>query len=169
MERRSVEAVVQALNQARVRYLIVGGLAVAAHGILRFTVDLDLVVELTEDNVRRAIEALTPLGYRPRAPVPFEEFAHVSARQAWIRDKGLTVFSLQSPDHAVTEIDLFVESPFDFDQAFASAMRAEVAPGVEGSFVGFSDLIEMKRRAGRPQDLRDIEDLERLGPKRGTT
>ena len=52
MERGSVEAIIAALNAANVRYLVVGGLAVVAHGHVRFTADLDLVLELQEDNVK---------------------------------------------------------------------------------------------------------------------
>src|SRR5262245_42009087 len=169
MERHSVEAVVRALNDAQVRYLIVGGLAVVAHGVVRFTADVDLVIDLEESNARRAVQALTPLGYRPRAPVDFDRFAEPAARQEWVRDKGLTVFSLRSDRHPSTEIDLFVESPFDFGAAYAAALRGEVAPGLEAPFVGLADLVEMKRQAGRPQDLRDIDDLERLREDRSRT
>jgi hypothetical protein len=45
MQRRSIEAIVQALDAANVRYLIAGGLAVVAHGHLRFTADVDLVLD----------------------------------------------------------------------------------------------------------------------------
>ena len=113
MQKRSVEEIVKALNDASVRYLIAGGLAVVAHGHLRFTADLDLILDLDEDNARRALSALSGLGYRPRAPVALEEFANPKTRSRWIREKGLTVFSLCSPQHSTTEIDLFVESPFD--------------------------------------------------------
>ncbi len=67
MEKSSVEAIVRALNEAGVRYLIVGGMAVVAHGYLRFTADLDLILDLQEDNLRRAVAALAGQGYRPRA------------------------------------------------------------------------------------------------------
>ena len=53
MEVRSVEAVVKALNDAKVQYLIVGGLAVIAHGYERFTNDVDLVIGLEQDNICR--------------------------------------------------------------------------------------------------------------------
>ena len=69
MEKRSIEAVIGALNEDRVRYLVAGGLAVVAHGYVRFTADLDLVLDLQEDNLRRAVSSLSRLGYRPRAPV----------------------------------------------------------------------------------------------------
>jgi hypothetical protein len=45
MERRSVETIMEALNHAGVRYLVVGGLAVVAHGVVRFTADIDLVLD----------------------------------------------------------------------------------------------------------------------------
>jgi hypothetical protein len=57
VEQRSIEAIVRALNEARVRYLIVGGLAVVAYGYVRFTADLDLFVDLEEENLRRALDA----------------------------------------------------------------------------------------------------------------
>jgi hypothetical protein len=165
MERRSVEAIVQALNEAGVRYLIVGGLAVVAHGFVRFTADIDVVLDPDPESMRRAVTALAGLGYKPRAPVEFAEFADPEARARWAREKGLTVFSAFSTDHSATEIDLFIEAPFDFDRAYANAAKLEVAPGRLATFVGLADLMDMKRKVGRPSDLQDIRDLQSLQPK----
>ena len=159
MERRSVEAIIRALNQADVRYLVAGGLAVVAHGYLRFTADVDLILDFDEENLRRAMEALPTLGYRPLVPVSLHEFADPQVRGRWIREKGLTVFSLFSPDHPATNIDLFVEAPLDFQRAYAQAARMEVAPGLAAPFVSFDDLLFLKQQAGRPRDLEDIERL----------
>jgi hypothetical protein len=150
VEHHSVETIVAALNAARVRYLIAGGLAVVTHGYVRFTADVDLIVDLEPANAKRAIAALAGLGYRPRAPVPFDDFADPVKRQQWIREKALTVFSVYSSAHALTEIDLFVEAPLDFGQAYQEAVRAEVAPGIEATFIGLEDLLRLKRQAGRP-------------------
>ncbi len=166
MERSSVEAIIRALNESHARYLIVGGLAVVAHGVVRFTADIDLVLDPSPKARLAAITALEGLGYHPRAPVHFSEFANADARVRWVRDKGLTVFSVHSPAHPSTEVDLFVETPFDFDAAHARAARFEVAPGVEATFVGLRDLIDMKRAAGRPHDLEDADGLEALGRER---
>jgi len=54
MKVASFEAIVHALNQAGVRFIVVGGLAVNAHGYLRFTNDVDLVVRLSRENIIRA-------------------------------------------------------------------------------------------------------------------
>ena len=113
MERRSVEAIFGALNGCGARYLVVGGLAVVAHGYVRLTADIDLVLDPDPDSLRRSIAALEALGYRPRAPVEFAEFADPAKRRQWARDKGLTVFSVFSPGHRATEIDLFLEVPFE--------------------------------------------------------
>jgi hypothetical protein len=163
MERYSVEVIVRELNTAQVRYLVVGGLAVVAHGYVRFTADVDLVIDLEPVNVARALAAFKRLGYRSRAPVELEDFADPQKRAAWVRDKGLTVFSLYSASHAATEVDLFVEAPLNFDAAYRGAARLEVAPGVPATFVGLPDLLHLKRQAGRVQDRLDIEQLETLG------
>jgi len=162
MERRSVEAIFGALNGCGARYLVVGGLAVVAHGYVRLTADIDLVLDPDPDSLRRSIAALEALGYRPRAPVEFAEFADPAKRRQWARDKGLTVFSVFSPGHRATEIDLFLEVPFDFERAYTRAARFHLADGVEGTFVGLADLIEMKRAGARPQDLEDVESLRSL-------
>ncbi len=162
MERRSFEAICRALNAAGARYLVAGGLAVNAHGHYRLTADLDLVLDLEPENLRRALPALAALGYRPRAPVPLEQFADASERERWVREKELVVFTLFSDEHALTEIDLFAEAPLDFDQAYSRALRQELFPGLSVTFVGLDDLLEMKQRAGRPRDLEDIRVLKLL-------
>jgi hypothetical protein len=164
--KHSVEAIVAALNSAQVRYLIAGGLAVVAHGFVRFTADVDVILDLDAGNLGRAIEALEKLGYRPRAPVPLRDFKVPEKREEWVRDKALTVFSLYSPEHQATEVDLFVEAPLDFDEAFRAATRLDVAPGIEAVFVGYDDLVRLKRRAGRPSDLADIEQLKAIRSER---
>src|SRR2546430_3554855 len=128
MRRDSVVAIVAALNENQVRYLIVGGLAVVAHGYLRFTADVDLLLSVDSDNLRRTVEALKTLGYRPRAPVDFDDFVDRSKRQQWAQEKHMTVFSLFSDIHQATEIDLFLEPPIDFDADYGRALRQAVAP-----------------------------------------
>jgi hypothetical protein len=81
----SLEAIVAALNRGSVRYLIAGGLAVNAHGYIRTTLDVDLVVSLDSANVVRAFEALATLGYRPLVPITAAQFADAEMRRGWIR------------------------------------------------------------------------------------
>ena len=165
MQKASVESIVSALNQHQVRYLIVGGLAVVAHGYVRFTADLDIILAVDTQNLQRAVKALESLGYKPRAPVAIEQFVDPAARRQWAEEKGMVVFTLFSAAHPATEIDLFIEPPLDFAEAYSRAKRMEVAAGVPATFCGLDDLIELKSKAGRPRDLEDINQLRALHGK----
>lgn len=140
---------------------MVGGVAVVLHGHPRFTADIDLVVALDPGNVRTAIEALSRLGYRPRAPVDAALLADPAARERWIDEKGLTVFTLWSPEHPATEVDLFVREPFPFDEAWGRATFADLGD-VTVPVASIGDLVALKRTAGRPKDLEDVRVLEAI-------
>lgn len=155
------ELIFAALQSAEVRYLVVGGVAVVLHGHPRFTADLDLVVALEPANALAALTAVAKLGYRPRAPVSAVQFADAATRQSWIQEQGLTVFSMWSPAHPATDIDLFVKEPFPFDEAYARGLRVRLGH-TEVTVAAIADLIALKRAAGRPKDAEDIRALQAL-------
>lgn len=155
------EAVFAALQSAGVRYLVVGGVAVVLHGYPRFTADLDLVVALDRENALGLVDALTTLGYRPRAPVPAAAFADAETRRLWIQEKNLTVLSFWSPGHPATEIDVFVAEPFPMEPALARSLRFQVGE-VTVPVASIPDLIFLKRQSARPKDLDDIQALEAI-------
>ena len=155
------EAVFAALQQAGVRYLVVGGVAVVLHGYPRFTADLDLVVALDRENALGLVGAIATLGYRPRAPVQAAAFADAEARRSWIQDKGLTVFSFWSPAHPATEIDVFVAEPFPMQPALARAVSIQLG-ALSVPVASIPDLILLKRQSARLKDLDDIQALEAI-------
>lgn len=161
MKLGSFDSLVSALHSAGVRYLVAGGLAVNAHGYLRFTRDVDLVLQLSPENILSAFGALEAIGYRPIIPITAADFADAGKRAAWVRDKRMTVLNFWSEQHRDTPVDLFVTEPFDFA---AECGRALVKPlgAIEVRFVSIPALIRMKEIAGRPQDKIDIEFLRKL-------
>lgn len=170
MKLASVAMILKALNDAGVRALVVGGLAVNAHGYLRFTKDADLAVELVPDNINRAFQALAKLGYQPRVPITASQFADPAMRASWIRDKGMKVLQFASDAHRETPIDVFVIEPFNFDEEYQRAFSGmveipEQAP-VLARYVAIPALIAMKEAAGRPQDLDDIQHLRWIQEER---
>ena len=76
------DAICKALNEADVRYLVAGGLAVNAHGYLRLTYDIDLVIQLDPKNILAAFDTMASLGYRPSVPVTGDQFADARQRKA---------------------------------------------------------------------------------------
>jgi hypothetical protein len=158
----SLEAIARALNEADVPFLIAGGVAVNAHGYGRLTQDLDLVIRLDPDVVRRAFSALAGLDYTPHVPVTAEGFGDPLQRERWKTEKGMLVLTFQSDLHRETPIDVFVEEPFDFVEEYGQALREEIGPDVPVRIVRLSALLKLKQDAGRPQDLADIAELRRL-------
>lgn len=160
MKLPSFTVVVAALENAGVRYLIAGGLAVNAHGYLRFTKDVDIVVQLVPENIQRAFGALATAGYRPSVPIVAAQFADADMRNGWIRDKHMQVLQFWSDAHRETPIDMFVAEPFPFDDEYEHALMKRLHGSIDVRFVSIPTLIQMKELAGRPQDLIDIENLK---------
>lgn len=160
MKLTSLEAIMRALQEGGVRYLIAGGLAVNAHGYMRMTHDVDIVLALDSRNITLAFDALAMIGYRPIVPITAGQFADSLQREAWIRDKGMVVLNFFSGSHKETAIDVFVTEPFVFEAEYGRALYGLLAPGLHVRFVSIPTLIEMKRVANRPRDRDDIEHLQ---------
>ena len=162
MNLSSLEAIFSALTAADVSHIVVGGLAVNAHGYGRLTQDVDLVIRLDPPTIRATFEALASLAYAPRVPITAEMFADRRQRERWIEEKGMRVLNFHSDRHRGTPVDLFVCEPFDFDTEYEAALVEEIAPGVPVRIVSLPTLLGLKRAAGRAQDLADIRELSLL-------
>jgi hypothetical protein len=155
------EPIIEGLNRHDVRYVIVGGVAVVLHGHVRLTADLDLAIDLSSREAAKAIEALVEMRFRPRAPVDPKDFANPAIRNRWVAEKGMTVFSMYDPTDPVRQVDVFAENPVDFEELWERSLVMDLA-GISARVASISDLIRMKRIAGRLQDLADVEALERI-------
>ena len=159
MKLASFEAIIVAFRDADVRYLVAGGVAVNAHGYMRFTKDVDVVIDLEQGNVLRALRALSSLGYKPVIPVRIEDFANADIRREWIEQKNMKVMQLFCDQHQETPIDIFVTLPFGFEQEYEKAYIDEVGPGLMVRFVRIETLIKMKEAVNRPRDMDDVQHL----------
>ena len=127
-----------------VRFLIVGGYAVAAHGLPRLTGDLDAWIWIGEDNASRVVQALTEFGFGTLG-LTVDDFNR--------RD---SIVQLGYPPHRIdilTDID-----GVSFDSAWEQRFEVEIG-GRRVPFIGRDDLIANKRASGRPQDVADVARL----------
>jgi predicted nucleotidyltransferase len=155
------ERVFRLLNEHDIRYVIVGGIAVILHGSPRLTADLDIIIDLEPTNARRAIEVLKSAGFVGEVPVDIREFADERVRRSWIVDKHMKALSLHDGEIPPTVIDLLAESPIPFEDLY---QRANVVSLEEMTLrvASIPDLIVLKRLSGRPEDLRDVAELEKI-------
>ncbi len=159
------QKIFKSLAQAKIRYLVAGGVAVNLHGIERATADLDLIVHLEEANLLKFIQVMKKLGYLPRVPVPIEDLADEKKRQSWIKEKNMLVFSFFNPKSPMELIDIFIKNPLPFDIIYKNRVEKKLFDTLI-SVIGIRDLILIKKEAGRPRDLFDLGFLEELMKKK---
>ena len=157
--------ILNALHDHRVDFVIVGGVAAALHGGSRVTFDLDVVPSLAPESWQSAVDLLWELGARPRIPEPLERIRNVEHVRRWRREEGMLALNFRTGDGS-TEVDLLVGESDAFDELKQRAV--EVTVDQRTFFVAsIDDLISMKRRAGRPQDLLDIAELRKVQGRLG--
>lgn len=158
------EPIFDALEKSGARYVVVGGVAVVLHGYARLTADLDLVLDWDSPDAAKAIAALTALGLKPRAPVDPLGLVDSKTRKSWREEKGMMVFSLADPNSPLFAVDLFLEPPLPFEELWSRSQVTKIgAVGIRTASI--PDLINLKTKSGRPQDLADIKALEALRNK----
>ena len=152
--------ILNALHDRRVDFVIAGGVAAVLHGGSRVTFDLDVVPSLPPDSWETAVDLLWGLGARPRIPEPLERIRDAEHVRRWRREEGMLALNFRTPDGS-TEVDLLVGESDAFDELKQRAVEVKV--DWRTFFVAsIDDLISMKQRAGRPQDLLDIAELRKI-------
>ena len=146
------------LTAARMRFVIVGDLALVLHGLDRLTADVDLAVDLSTDAAKDVVRALTDGGYRAIAPVDPMSLADPNLRREWQATRGMKVFSFWDTTNTRPTVDVMLSPVVPFEDLWSDATTARIG-GVEVRIASISHLIQMKQEAGRPQDLADIERL----------
>lgn len=141
---RDFQELLELFVQHDVRYLVVGGWALAAHGHPRYTKDLDLWVWMNPSNASSVLEALADFGFG---------------------ELGLSVEDFLLPDSVIqlgfppNRIDLLTSpSGVDFDDCWPDRLEIDI-DGVAVPFIGLDGLRQNKAASGRPQDLVDLDNL----------
>jgi len=153
--------VFKALNKAKVKYVVAGGVAVVLHGYVRNTGDLDLIVFLEEKNLKSFFNALKAVGYLPKVPVTQEQFSDAKQRNQWKKTKGMIVFSFVHRDPPFEMIDMFVDEPIAFRDLHQKKKDISVE-GITIPLISIDHLIKLKKQAGRNKDLDDIVQLNEI-------
>ena len=150
-----LERVCAALREAGVRYAVVGGYAVALHGAVRGTVDIDVALRWSRRDLLAAEAALNGIGLVSRLPVTANDV--YDFRDEYIANRGLVAWNFHNPDDALEQVDIVIT----YDLSGKRTRRVDLPDGPV-QVLAIDDLIEMKRVSGRPQDLEDAGALERL-------
>ena len=136
---------IELLNGHDVRYLVVGGYAVAFHGYPRYTRDLDVWIELSWENAARIINALEEFGFGSLG-LKTEDFL-----------ENDQIIQLGYPPNRIDILTTLQE--VKFEECYNAKIEIEIQ-GIKINFIDLQNLKRNKRATGRPQDLADAENLE---------
>ena len=150
-----LERVCRALQHAGVDYAVVGGQAVALHGVVRGTVDVDVVLRWTRETVEKAAAALSAMGLMSRIPVTARDV--FERRDHYVENRNLVAWNFYDPHSPIDEVDIIIA----YDLEGKAVQHLELSSSTV-AVLAVADLIEMKRRSGRPQDMADAAALEAM-------
>jgi predicted nucleotidyltransferase len=136
---------IQSLNDNNVRYLVVGGYAVAFHGHPRYTKDIDIWIQVSDENATNLVKAIEEFGFGSLG-LKKEDF--------------LVPDQIVQLGYAPNRIDLIAQADgVDFNECYAAHLEVEI-DGVRVNFIDLENLKKNKKASGRLQDLADIEKLQ---------
>ncbi len=146
---------IQALERRKVNYAIAGGYAVALHGVVRGTIDIDLVLRLSRKNFLAAEDALKDIDLQSKLPLQAAEV--FAFRDEYIKNKNLVAWNFINFNNPMESVDIIITE----DLRNMKVKRILVGDKIL-RVVSIEDLIKMKKRSRRPQDLEDIKALRSL-------
>ena len=133
------------LNVNKVKYLVVGGYAVAFHGHPRYTKDIDVWIELSPDNANYILNALKEFGFGSLGLKP---------------DDFLESDQIIQLGYPPNRIDILTTlKNLKFEDCYKTKVEVEIQ-GLHIDFIDIENLKKNKRATGRLQDLADAENLE---------
>jgi predicted nucleotidyltransferase len=135
---------IESLNANHVRYLVVGGYAVAFHGHPRYTKDLDIWIESKPENARELVKALKQFGMESLGLVENDFLVDDQVVQLGFAPNRIDILS--SVDGV------------DFSDCYSHRVHIQI-DGIEVDFISLSDLKKNKLASGRHQDLADLDSL----------
>ena len=136
---------IQSLNDNQVRYLVVGGYAVAIHSYPRSTKDIDMWIDMNPENARRILQSLEQFGFGSQG-LKQDDFLEAEM-----------IVQLGIPPRRVDLLTSLVG--VNFETCYADKVIVDIE-GMPVNFVDLENLKQNKQSSGRAQDLADIENLE---------
>jgi hypothetical protein len=161
-----MRAIIQGLNDAKVRYLVVGPLAVVAHGCMPQTENIELSLVPDAGNTGRMMSCLAGMGYRRHVPMTAVEIAEEARRERMEGEEFAKVLRFRSKRREEIDVCVVLDERLDFEEMYARSESLALAAGVEIPMCAYGDFVRLKRQSGRANDFVDLEQLEKARRER---
>ncbi|RKY31607.1 MAG: hypothetical protein DRP68_04760 [Candidatus Omnitrophota bacterium] len=148
-------------NRRRIKYIVVGGLAVNLYGIPRMTYDIDLLLDMEEKNLKKFLLLLKRWGFKPKIAVDIMDFTKEEKRRMWVKKKNMKAFNLFNPSWPLSEIDILINTPVDYKKAKNDIKYIKIK-NIRIPLISIRNLIKMKESSKRKQDKTDCFYLKKI-------
>lgn len=142
-------------TQNHIPFAIVGGYAVAIHGIARGTFDVDIITEISEENFVKIERSLATIGMKSLLPMTASDL--FKNLETFKKEKNLVAWNFIHPNKFRETLDIVITEDIRSYQTF----EAETDFGPL-SVISLDGLIQMKSKTGRVQDIEDVQALKKL-------
>lgn len=142
--------ITDAFQKANLKYALVGGYAMALHGLVRATMDVGLVLSLRQDDFELAEKSLKSIDLQSRLPIRAQDI--IKMREEYIQNRNLIAWSFVDYKNPSRQVDIIITK----DLRNMDIVKISVG-GRKIPVASLHELLKMKREAGRPQDLIDIK------------
>ncbi len=147
------------LFKEKVKYLIVGGLAVNLYGIPRVTMDVDLIISLKMENLDKLRKVLLELNYK--SIYPDIDFIVPRLIDNWIKERNMFAFSFKNFNEPYKQIDILLPFSKDFNYYWENRVERKIN-NITIYLISKNDLIKIKEKSQRIQDKKDLELLKKI-------
>jgi len=147
--------IIKQLNAFNIPYAIVGGHAVALHGAVRGTVDIDFITKWQLTHLKNIEKAMKALSLTSLLPITAEDL--FNNKETYIKEKNLIAWHFVNHNNPLEQIDIIIT--YDLEDESVDTINVQ---NMSINILSKESLIKMKRESGRVQDLIDVEALEKL-------
>jgi len=156
-------SILSELSRRRIKFVVAGGVACVLHGVERVTMDIDLSLLMSQENIKSFLNLMSELKMIPRAPVPAEFLLSEENRRMMTEEKGALVFTFWNPTNPLMVIDIFLSENHDYEELSKDALTLPIED-FEIQIISIDRLISIKENINPPRgkDLLDIETLKEI-------
>jgi hypothetical protein len=158
-----LQEIIYNLSANDVKFIICGGVALVLQGSERMTMDLDLSVDLSEENLIKFLDSMKKLNLTPRVPVPPESILSPEKREIMIKEKNALVFTFIDTKNPYKQVDMFITDNLSYEKL---KNKVEIIKMGDYNIEVLSKeaLLELKKSIDPPRDkdIFDIKTLEKL-------
>jgi hypothetical protein len=155
------EEILREFNKQKVKYVIAGGIAFNILGGYRNTLDMDILPEMSEENLSKLTQILKRHGYKTKKASHENHLLDTDKREKLLKNQNVKAINFYKHIKSYEQVDIILDTPVDYHTASKNHKKYKIGD-ISIPVISINDLIKMKISAARDKDIMDIEILDHI-------